>query len=210
MISKAYFKKYNQSPKGKARNSKYELSSKRKARNSEWRRIWRQTPKGKAWRRRQYKATPTRVNQLKRKAITKSRPGHFTTKEWTNLLQEVGRKSWLTGKILRSENLAADHIVPLSNSKSTNFIWNILPLSRKENSSKRDKDVFDWLLEKIKEGHKVPRPTIMRIIKFAYRKCFGELALRTKLRKLRAPCQHHKHKTESRWPMTPSKRAKKF
>ena len=51
-----------------------------------------------------------------------------------------------SGEVLSKKTRSVDHIVPISTG-GDNMIWNMVPMTRSLNSSKRDKDMLEWYKE---------------------------------------------------------------
>ncbi len=131
---------------------------------------WRKTPQGQRCK---------MADNARRRALHFHRPGQFTEQELAKRIQTFGWKSWLTGKSLQGyRGYSLDHIVPLAHGKSTNYIWNVAPLTWGENASKKTKDVYIWLAQKIQAGNKIPSSKILQRIAYAYRRQLGVRTLR--------------------------------
>lgn len=69
--------------------------------------------------------------------------GSYSANEWENLKAKYNFKCLSCGKKEPEVVLTADHIVPISNDNSSNYIFNIQPLCRTCNSAKGDK-ILDY------------------------------------------------------------------
>ena len=61
-------------------------------------------------------------------------------------MQYFDWKCAYSGETLTKKTRSIDHIVPL-NKKGQNEIWNLVPMCKSYNSSKRDKDMLEWYQE---------------------------------------------------------------
>jgi hypothetical protein len=164
---KEYQKAYNRTLKGRTRQREYKKTYNKKPRYRAYQAVYRKTPRGCAM---------ARLYRDKNNAIRESRPGTWNVEQIEARLKEFGMKSYRTGK--RIQEVSWDHIVPLKNAKSTNWVWNLLPLSLRENTQKNDKDVYHWIAEGLQTGIPIPSPKVMRAIAYAYRRQLGKLALK--------------------------------
>lgn len=74
--------------------------------------------------------------------------GEYTLEQWKECIDFFENRSAYTGKILNSDNINVEHIIPLSKG-GTSFIWNICPSIDYANFSKNDKNMEDWYRKQI-------------------------------------------------------------
>ena len=73
---------------------------------------------------------------------------NITIEQWKEMMDFFDWKCAYSGEYIggNSENRTIDHIVPL-NCNGENVIWNLAPMYKPYNSSKRDKDMLSWYIQ---------------------------------------------------------------
>lgn len=126
-------KRYNQSQKGKEANRKYSQSEKSK----EYRKKYYQTPQGQI--------VIFNANN-KRRTQEQAQGSGITKEEWREMMSFFDWKCAYSGATLSKGTRSIDHIIPI-NKGGENEIWNCVPMLRRYNSSKNDKDLMAWYKE---------------------------------------------------------------
>lgn len=90
-----------------------------------------------------YKENPDmyRLNGLRRRALQKLLPNDLTNAEYQSTLKFFGNACALSGE---TENLHADHVIPISIGHGGTTVSNMVPLSSDLNFSKNNRNVFEW------------------------------------------------------------------
>ena len=116
---------------------KKEYYNKNKKHELERTRRWRQTPEGQI----------NETNRRARRRIKEQTQGNGITKEqWLECMKFFGFKCAYSGIILSKETRSLDHIEPISK-EGEHEIWNLVPMYKPYNSSKRTQDLLTWYLE---------------------------------------------------------------
>ena len=132
-----YYKQYNKINKDKVneRNKRYNKANKDKI--AEQQKQWRQSPQGKV----------ALFNINHRRRIREEEQGTGITKDqWLEMMKFFDFRCAYSGEVLSKKTRSVDHIVPISTG-GDNMIWNMVPMTRSLNSSKRDKDMLEWYKE---------------------------------------------------------------
>ena len=83
-------------------------------------------------------------NKRQKRRIKEEEQGTGITKDqWLEMMNYFDWKCAYSRERLTKDNRSVDHIMPL-NSGGDNMIWNMVPMTRSLNSSKRDKDMLTW------------------------------------------------------------------
>ena len=116
---------------------KKEYYNKNKEHELERTRQWRQTPEGQ-------------INEANRRARRRMREqiqgDGITKKQWLECMKFFGFKCAYSGITLSKETRSLDHIIPISK-EGEHEIWNLVPMYKPYNSSKRTQDLLTWYLE---------------------------------------------------------------
>ena len=110
---------------------------------------YREANKNKiAERHKQYYQSPkgqvVRFNSNQRRRIKEEQQGTGITKDqWLEMMSFFDWRCAYSGETLTKKTRSIDHIVPL-NREGEHEIWNMVPMTRSLNSSKRDKDILKW------------------------------------------------------------------
>lgn len=93
--------------------------------------------------RKHYKDKPEmhRLNGLRRRAMQKSLPNDLTNSEYKSTLEYFGNACAITGE---TEDIHADHVIPISIGHGGTTKGNMVPLTSKLNFSKNNRNVFEW------------------------------------------------------------------
>ena len=99
----------------------------------------------------QYYQTPqgqvARFNGRQRRRAKEEQQGTGITKEqWLEMMNFFDWKCAYSGEALTNNTRSVDHIVPLNNN-GNNMVWNMVPMTRSLNSSKKAKDMLEWYKE---------------------------------------------------------------
>ena len=97
---------------------------------------------------RQYRQSPQgRVNtfnaQCQRRPREEINGGKISKEQWLECMKYFGFRDAYSGEILDKDTRSLDHIQPVSRG-GTNNIWNLVPTTRINNSSKNNKDMLLW------------------------------------------------------------------
>jgi hypothetical protein len=88
-------------------------------------------------------ASPMKVSVQNFRAIRHGLPGTLTAAEWKYAVNEVFESGCaLTGD---TDNVAFEHMMPLSSGQGGTTIWNVYPISQRLNSSKGKRNFFEWI-----------------------------------------------------------------
>jgi 5-methylcytosine-specific restriction endonuclease McrA len=114
-------------------------------RNAAVNRYWKNRDLRLAYTREYRKKNPDKIlaHTRNRRARLENAEGNFTSKEWSILCKIFGNCCLCCGS---SENLHADHIIPLTKG-GNNFISNIQPLCCRCNISKGNRIIVDYRLK---------------------------------------------------------------
>lgn len=82
-----------------------------------------------------------RIKDSERRAIKKGIRGNYTKEQWKQCLEYFDYKDAYTGLPMNIESV--DHIIPI-NKNGTNTIENLVPCEKSVNSTKQDKDLWEW------------------------------------------------------------------
>lgn len=82
-----------------------------------------------------------RIKDSERRAIKKGIRGSYTQEQWKQCLEYFDYKDAYTGLPMTIESV--DHIIPI-NKNGTNTIENLVPCEKSVNSTKQDKDLWEW------------------------------------------------------------------
>jgi 5-methylcytosine-specific restriction endonuclease McrA len=121
-------RRYREKNKEKVRARERERNQERK----EKQKIWRGNNKFKLL-----------LNKHLRKARTKNLPATMTEEDFVRTLSTFEYKCAITG----SEEVTVDHVIPLSLGVGGTIKGNIIPLRLDLNSSKYNKNIFEWFEE---------------------------------------------------------------
>ena len=96
----------------------------------------------------QYYQTPqgqvARFNGRQRRRAKEEQQGAGITKDqWLEMMNFFDWKCAYSGERLTNNTRSVDHIVPLNNN-GDNMVWNMVPMTRSLNSSKKAKDMLEW------------------------------------------------------------------
>ena len=96
----------------------------------------------------QYRATPqgqiVAFNSYYKRRTKEQNQGNGITKEqWLECMKFFNWKCAYSGQVLSKDTRSLDHIKPL-NRGGKHEIWNVVPMDRGLNSSKKDKDLLEW------------------------------------------------------------------
>ena len=96
----------------------------------------------------EYRETPqgqiVKFNSHHKRKVQKKNQGNGITKEqWLECMKYFGFRDAYSGEILDKDTRSLDHIQPVSRG-GTNNIWNLVPTTRINNSSKNNKDMLLW------------------------------------------------------------------
>ena len=119
-------------------------------------------------------------NACQRRRTKEAALGNGITKEqWLECMNFFGWKCAYSGESLSNKKARSlDHITPL-NSGGDNEIWNLVPMYRNYNSSKKDKEMVEWY----KEQPFYSEDRLKKIYEwqeYAYNKYYEEVAYCTK------------------------------
>ena len=118
----------------------------------------------------QYEKAKLKEQAEKRKIIShnyrarkNNAPGSFTEKEFKRLLSEY-KTCPCCGITFTQDNIEMDHVIPISNPNSNNYIFNIQPLCILCNRSKRDKikDYRHWSLWVLEKQVRVEKQMLVK------------------------------------------------
>lgn len=140
-----YFKNYHASNKDKKRKYENENKERIAIRTKEYAEKNKEHIRKK--RLENYKSNPEpyiRATQ-KRRSLKKSLPYTLTVDQWFNIKEKFDNKCCYCGK---ETELTQEHFIPLSNSGEYTHN-NILPACKSCNSSKNNKDFFEWYPKQI-------------------------------------------------------------
>ena len=127
-------KKYRETHIEYDKKRKKEYYNKNKKHELERTRRWRQTPEGQI----------NEANRRARRRIKEQSQGNGITKEqWIECMSFFEFKCAYSGKTLSKETRSLDHIKPISKG-GENEIWNLVPMYKIYNSSKRTQDLLTW------------------------------------------------------------------
>lgn len=84
-----------------------------------------------------------KVSEHNRMARKRSLPNTFSTEEYEYMMNFFDGKCALTG----SEDIQIDHVIPLKIGHAGTVFGNMIPLNSPLNSSKQDKNIFEWFKE---------------------------------------------------------------
>lgn len=87
-----------------------------------------------------------KISKYKCKALDFLNEGVYTLEQWKECLYFFENRCAYTGKLLDSNNMNVEHIIPLSKD-GTSFIWNICPSIDYANFSKGNKVMEVWYRE---------------------------------------------------------------
>ncbi|SDM71810.1 hypothetical protein SAMN04488137_1601 [Fictibacillus solisalsi] len=87
-----------------------------------------------------------RARTLRRRARKKSLPDDLTAQQYKFILERFDYKCALSGQKL--EVLDLDHFIPLATGWGGTTLGNMIPLSPSLNSSKQDRNPFEWIKRK--------------------------------------------------------------
>lgn len=99
----------------------------------------------------QYRATPqgqvVAFNGHHKRKVQKKKQGNGITKEqWLECMKFFGFRCAYSGQVLSKGTRSLDHVKPL-NKGGEHEIWNLVPMDKGLNSSKKDKDLLEWYKE---------------------------------------------------------------
>ena len=98
---------------------------------------YRETPQGRK----------NAFNYYNKRRLEKQNQGNgITTEQWIECMKYFNWECAYSGKLLEKDNRSLDHIIPLIKS-GEHEIWNLVPMLRRLNSSKNDKDMLQWYKE---------------------------------------------------------------
>lgn len=80
-------------------------------------------------------------NKLQKFRRRGCRIGSYTKEEWNECLEFFNYKDAYTG--LDMKTISRDHVIPISKG-GTSYINNLVPCGKEVNTSKRDKELFEW------------------------------------------------------------------
>lgn len=83
----------------------------------------------------------TDIGGIRRKARMNALVNDFTDDDRTNLLEKFGGKCALTGKDVP---IQLDHVIPIAIGHGGTTKGNMLPIWQRINSSKNDRNIFEW------------------------------------------------------------------
>ena len=127
---KNYYEEHKE--QAKERNKKYYEEHKEKL--VEKKKIYRKTPQGQV----------AHFNShCKRRKREEQQGEGFTGQQWLEMMKFFDFKCAYSGITLNTNTRSIDHIVPLTKG-GAHEIWNLVPMDRSLNSSKRDKDIKEW------------------------------------------------------------------
>lgn len=134
---KEYDKRYRETHMEYDKKRKKEYYNKNKEHELERTRRWRQTPEGQI----------NEGNRRARRRMKEQAQGNgITGEQWLECMKFFGFKCAYSGIILSKETRSLDHIVPISK-EGEHEIWNLVPMYKPYNSSKRTQDLLTWYLE---------------------------------------------------------------
>jgi hypothetical protein len=90
---------------------------------------------------------PTKIFLLaqKRRAMASLLPGQFSKDEWTKVRSDYRWRCAITNQ---QNNISIDHFIPVITGQGGTYYGNLIPLRKEINSSKRERNPFDWAKEK--------------------------------------------------------------
>lgn len=86
-----------------------------------------------------------REQKKRRRHIKRGNGGSYNKKQWDGCLEYFDYKDAYTGLPMNIESV--DHIIPISKG-GTSFIYNLVPCEMDVNSTKLDKDLWEWYSKK--------------------------------------------------------------
>ena len=88
-----------------------------------------------------------RFNSYNKRRIKEQEQGNgITTEQWRECMSFFDWKCAYSGETLTKDSRSLDHIKPL-NRGGEHEIWNLVPMYKNYNSSKKDKDLLEWYKE---------------------------------------------------------------
>ena len=130
-------KKYRETHMEYDKKRKKEYYNKNKKHELERTRRWRQTPEGQI----------NETNRRARRRMKEQAQGNgITGEQWLECMKFFGFKCAYSGITLSKETRSLDHIIPI-NKEGEHEIWNLVPMYKHYNSSKRTQDFLTWYQE---------------------------------------------------------------
>lgn len=82
-------------------------------------------------------------SQARMRASNKEKINEITKEQWSEMMEFFGHKCAYSDETLIEGRRSIDHIIPLANN-GVHAIWNCVPMTRSNNSSKRNKNIEEW------------------------------------------------------------------
>lgn len=102
------------------------------------------------------------VSESRKRARDIDLPDNLTLKQYELMMSHFLGACALSGEV---DNLELDHVIPLSIGHGGTIIGNMLPLSRKLNGSKHNRNIFEWF-EEYKVKHQLCERRFAEAIKY--------------------------------------------
>ena len=139
--------KYGLEPKCKECRKKY-LEEKKEARAEYYKEYRKKNKEATAKQKKKYRQTPkgqiSRANERARRRVREQEQGNgITVEQWLECMGFFEFKCAYSGIPLSEETRNLDHIIPLAKG-GEHEIWNLVPMYKYYNFSKRDKDLLTW------------------------------------------------------------------
>ena len=155
-----YMKQYREEHKEELKEKSKQYREEHKEEKKEYDKQYLQTEQGKLVNRRK--------EHNKRAKLNKSE-GTYTNEQWIEMMQYFDYKCAYSGEeLIEGENYSIDHILAMDNGGS-NYIWNLCPMVRNYNNSKKDNLILEWY-EQQEYYSKERLLKIYKWIEYAYNK----------------------------------------
>ena len=129
--NKEYHKQYKEAHKEEIKEYKKQYYDEHK----EYYKEYRKTEQGKL--------VIRKVNHNRRAKLNKAE-GTYTNEQWIEMMQYFDYKCAYSGEeLIEGVNYSIDHILAFENG-GNNYIWNLCPMVKSYNSSKKDSLILEW------------------------------------------------------------------
>ncbi|MDY3801523.1 MAG: hypothetical protein SOZ95_05775 [Bacilli bacterium] len=133
--NKEYYKEYYKKYYDENKEYKKQYNDEHKEYYKEYYKEYRKTEQGKL--------VIRRVNHNRRAKLNKAE-GTYTNEQWIEMMQYFDYKCAYSGEeLIEGVNYSIDHILAFENG-GNNYIWNLCPMVKSYNSSKKDSLILEW------------------------------------------------------------------
>ena len=133
--NKEYHKQYREAHKEEIKEYKKQYYDEHKEYYKEYYKEYRKTEQGKL--------VIRKVNHNRRAKLNKAE-GTYTNEQWIEMMQYFDYKCAYSGEeLIEGVNYSIDHILAFENG-GNNYIWNLCPMVKSYNSSKKDSLILEW------------------------------------------------------------------